>query len=101
MREIRGIPVRQPDAAGGFAVSDAAGIRRSMDSVMRLGKSHQDHAGRISRTRGQLRRGLIGARVPEMHGVIVEPRIMLHAGDRPMPDWQRVVLTSDSRRVLS
>src|SRR5262249_43445115 len=85
---------------GGFVVSDAAGIGRSMNAIMRFRKAHPHHASRISRSRRQLRRSLLGTRIPEMDRIVVEPRITLHAYDRPMADRQRVVGSTHGGRVL-
>src|ERR1700722_18509204 len=54
MRQIDRVPVCQPDASVRFALPDAPGIIRSVDSIVFLREPHPYHADWVSRSRWQL-----------------------------------------------
>src|SRR3978361_1811574 len=69
------VPVGEPDAAMGEALSDHLRHRPAMDAVVLFGDVDPDHSHRVSRAGWHLRFGLGGIGVPEQGGVVIEGRI--------------------------
>src|SRR5262249_55591275 len=96
----QGIPVGQTYAPARLDVPDAARFGSAVDPIVLARQADPHCAGRVVWAWRNCGLGVLGVRVPEQLGIVMELWVAHHFCDLPGAQWQRVTGAADARRAI-